>query len=63
MKKPKVDISDIALAMETSNNEIEESIWCLDTETEEVINIFKHVMDDIEEGDEEEINNYPEQAL
>ncbi len=59
MKKLKVDIDDIALAMEISD-EIEESIQFLDTETGEVINILRSVMDDVEEGDEETINDYPE---
>lgn len=58
MKRLKVDIDDIALAMETSN-EIEESIWCLDTDTGEVLNIFEYVLRDIEEGDEEAIRRYP----
>jgi len=59
MKKLKIDIDDIALAMETSN-EIEESIWCLDTDTGEVINVLRSVVDDVEEGNEEAINDYPE---
>lgn len=59
MKKLKVDIEDIALAMETSN-ELEECIWCLDTETGKVINVLRSVMDDVEEEDEDAINHYSE---
>ncbi len=43
--------------METSN-EIEESIWCLDTDTGEVVNVFEYVINDIEEGNEESIRDY-----
>jgi len=59
MKRLKVDIDDIALVMETSD-EIEESISCFDAETGEVINVFRSVMDDVEEGNEEAINDYPD---
>jgi hypothetical protein len=59
MKKLKVDIDDIALAMQFSD-EIEESTQFLDTETGEVVNIFRSVMDDIEEGNAEAIGDYPE---
>ena len=59
MKKLKVDIDDVALAMELSN-ELEESISCLDKETGKVINISRSVMNDVEEGNEEAINDYPE---
>lgn len=59
MKKLKVDIDDIALAMESSN-EIEETIQCLDTETGNVVSVFRSVMDDVEEGNDEAISDYPE---
>lgn len=59
MKKLKVDIDDIALAMETSN-ELEGSIWYLDTDTGEVIHIDSSVMEDIEDEDDEAIDDYPE---
>ncbi len=59
MKKLKIDIDDIALAMEATD-EFEESIWCLDTETREVINILRSVMVDIEEGNDEAIDDYPD---
>jgi len=59
MKKLKVDIDDVALAMETSN-ELEETVCCLDTETGRVFSISRSVMDDVEEEDDEAINDYPE---
>ncbi len=59
MKRLKVETDDIALAMETSN-EIEESIWCLDTDIGEVVNVFEYVINDIEEGNEESIRDYPD---
>lgn len=52
-------MDDIALAMQLSD-EFEESIRCLDTETGEVVSIFRSVMDDVEEGNEEAISDYPE---
>lgn len=59
MKKLKIGIEDIALAMETSN-EFEGSIWYLDTDTGEVIHIDSSVMEDIEDEDDEAIDDYPE---
>ena len=59
MKKLKVDIDDIALAMESSN-EFDESILRLDTETGKLVNVLRSVMDDVEEENEEAINDYSE---
>jgi len=59
MKRLKVDIDDIAFVME-SKDVIEESLTCLDTDTGEVINILASVMEDMEAGNEEAINDYPE---
>jgi hypothetical protein len=59
MKKLKVDIEDIALAMESSEG-LEESVWYLDTDTGEVIHIDSSVMEDIEDEDDEAIDDYPE---
>jgi hypothetical protein len=59
MKKLKVDIDDIAIAMESSEG-FEESVWYLDTDTGEVIHIDSSVMEDIEDEDDEAIDDYPE---
>ena len=59
MKKLKVDIDDITLAME-STGEFEENVCYLDTETGRVFSILGSVMDDVEEGNEESIKDYPE---
>jgi len=59
MKKLKVDIDDIAVAMEFSST-LEESFRYLDTETGKVIYVDSTVMDDVEEGNEGEIEDYPD---
>lgn len=59
MKKLKVDIDEIALAME-AGDPIEETVWYLDTETGEVINVFEYVIRDLKEGNEEAIEDYPD---
>jgi len=59
MKRLKIDLDDIAMAMEFSSN-IEESFRYLDTETGKVIYIDESVMDDVEEGNDKEIADYPD---
>lgn len=58
MKRLKVDIGDIALAMEMSDDF--GSITLFDTETGKVVNIPNELMNAVESGDEEEIEDLPE---
>lgn len=60
MKKlKKVDIGDIALSMELTN-QVEESSDFLDTDTGDIVNVLREVFDDLEEENDDAIGDYPE---